>query len=364
MKKIGIFTYDFYPIIGGQGRHLIELYKRIYKEKDFLIFSPNINNFKNHKTIFNFTKKFGKHLLTSLLINLKINKLIKKHCLDIVHIHCGPGGLILIKKLISRLICTVFHTYYQQQKYIPSQKWKYFLFILEKRMYRNADKIITISEDTKKILIEIYNIAPSQIELIPCGVDIKKFKKNEKIKKLRNSLLFVGRLDKRKGIDFLIETIPLIKKRVSDIKLFIIGKGKIRKKTKKFVRDNDLESNIRFLGFVPDSQLPKWYNCCQLTVVPSVFEGFGLTAIESLACETPVIGTNVDGIRSIIKNNKNGILVEYDNKKELTAQIVKLLNNSILRKEFSKEGSKTIRENFNWDKIALKTMEVYKNVRC
>jgi len=364
MKKIGIFTYDFYPIIGGQGRHLIELYNRIYKEKDFLIFSPNINNFKNHKTLFKFTKKIGENILYSLLLNFKINKLIKKYNLYIVNIHCGPGGLILTKKSISKLICTVFHTYYQQQKYIPSQKWKYSLYLLEKKMYKNADKIITISEDTKKVLIKIYNITPSKIELIPCGVDIQKFKKNEKIKKFKNSLLFIGRLDRRKGIDFLIRTIPLIKKEVSDIKLFIIGKGKIRKKTKKFVRDNDIESNIRFLGFVPDSQLPKWYNCCQLTIVPSVFEGFGLTAIESLACETPVIGTNVDGIRSIIKNNKNGILVEYDNKKELANQIIRLLNNSSLRKIFSKEGLKAIKEKNNWDKIALKTMEVYKSVRC
>lgn len=364
MKNIGIFTYDFYPIIGGQGRHLIELYHRIYNKKGFLIFSPNTNNLKNHKTLFDFTMKLGKHLLYSFLLNFKINGLIKKYNLDIIHLHCGPGGLLMPKKPMAKFICTVHHTYFQQQKYILSQKWKYFLYILEKKMYKNSDKVVVVSEDTKQVLIKNYGVFPSKIEVIPNGVDFKKFKKNKGIKKFKNSLLFVGRLDKRKGIDFLVKTIPFIKKEIPDIKLFVIGDGKIRKKLEKFVRNNDIESNIKFLGFIPDLYLPKWYSICQLTIVPSIFEGFGLTVIESLACGTPVIATNVDGIRDIIKNNKNGILVKYNNKKELTAQVVRLLNNSSLRKEFSIKGLKSIKEKFNWDKIALKTLEIYKNVIC
>lgn len=363
MKRIGIFTYDFYPIIGGQGRHIIELYHRIYNKKGFLIFSPNANNLKNHKTLFNFTTKLGKHLLYSFLLNFKIKGLIKKYNLDIIHLHCGPGGTLILKKSKSKFICTVHHTYYQQQEYVPSQKWKYFLYLLEKKMYKNADKLVMVSEDTKKVLIKNHGVFPSKIEVIPNGVDFKKFKKNKRIKKIKNSLLFVGRLDKRKGIDFLVKTIPFIKKEIPDIKLFVIGDGKMRKKLEKYVRNNDIESNVKFLGFVPNSYLLRWYNRCQLTIVPSVFEGFGLTVIESLACGTPVIATNVDGIRSIIKNNKNGILVEYGNKKELAGQVVRLLNNPSLRKEFSIEGLKTIKEKFDWDEITLKTLKVYKNVK-
>jgi len=364
MKIIGIFTYDFYPIIGGQGRHLIELYHRIYNKKGFLIFSPNTNNFKNHKTLFNYTKKFGSNLLYSFLLNFKIKDLIKKYNLDIIHLNCGHGGVLFLKNLKSKFVCTVFHTYYQQQKYIPSQKWKYLLYLLEKRMYKNADKLIAISKDTMKALIRNYKVDPSKIKLIHCGVDFNKFKKNEEVKKLENNLLFVGRLDNRKGIDFLVETIRLIKKDIPNINLFIIGQGKLRKKLERFVKDNNLESNIKFLGFIPDLYLPKWYSLCQLTIVPSIFEGFGLTVIESLACGTPVIATNVDGIRDIIKNNKNGILVKYNNKKELAKQVVRLLNNSSLRKEFSIKGLKSVKEKFNWDKIALKTLEIYKNVIC
>ncbi len=360
MKKIGIFTYDFYPIIGGQGRHLIELYHRIYNKKGFLIFSPNTNNFKNHKTLFYYSKNFGLNLLYSLLLNFYINFLIEKNKLGIIHLNCGPGGILLLKKPKSKFICTVVHTYYQQQKYIPSQKWKYLLYLLEKRMYKNADKLIAISEDTMKTLISNYEVEPSKVDLIYSGVNINKFRKIDNIKKIKHSLLFVGRLDKRKGINFLLETILLVKKEIPNIKLFIIGCGKMRKKLERFVRDNDIESNVKFLGFIPDSHLLRWYNRCQITIVPSLFEGLGLTVIESLACGTPVIATNVDGIRCIIKHNKNGILVEYNNKKELATYVVKLLNNHHLREELSANGLKTVKEIFNWDKITKQIIELYK----
>ena len=77
------------------------------------------------------------------------------------------------------------------------------------------------------------------------------------------------------------------------------------------------------MGFVPDEELPKWYNQCKLTIVPSVFEGFGITVIESLACGTPVIGTNTDGIKDTIKDKE--MLVEFGNKEELIKCVLKIL---------------------------------------
>ncbi len=359
--RIGVITYDFYPYKGGQGRYLIELYNRIYKKEDFLVFSPNVNNLKNHITLFKVTQLFGKNLLYSLLLNFKIDDLIRKYGLDIVHLNCGPGGILLNKKPKARLICTVYHTYYQQQKYISGQKWKYLLYSLEKRMYGNADKLIAVSEDTRNVLIQNYGVDSSKIELIHCGVDLKRFKRDEKIQKFENSLLFVGRLDKRKGIDFLIKALPLVKKEIPNVKLFVIGSKKMPKNLENFIRKNGMEQDIELLGFVQES-LSEWYNHCQITTVPSVFEGLGIVALESMACGTPVVASDVDGLRSIIENNKNGILVEYNNKEELANQIVRLLKTPLLRKKFSKNGLKTVKEKFDMDRIALKTVKMYENV--
>ena len=181
---------------------------------------------------------------------------------------------------------------------------------------------MSISESTTNVLINYYGIEEAKIYLEHPVAD-KQFKKIKSIKKIPNSLLYVGRLDKRKGIDFLVKTIPLVKKEIPNIKLFVIGKGKSRKKLEKFIEKNNLQDNITFLGFVPDEELPKWYNQCKLTIVPSVFEGFGITVIESLACGTPVIGTNTDGIKDTIKDKE--MLVEFGNKEELIKCVLKIL---------------------------------------
>lgn len=352
MKRIGIFADDFYPPIGGQGKHLIHLYNFLYKKSSkFLIFSPNKNKLKNHVQIFK-EKKIVRNLQFSLYLTININKIVHKYKLSTIHLHCGPGGIILLRKPNLKMICTVHHTYYQQQKYLLGQKFKYFLYLLEKKMYKNADILIAVSEDTRDTLIKNYNIPQKKIIVIPNGADTDTFKRIDKIKKIESSILFVGRLEKRKGIEFLIKTIPLVKKRIPDIKLFVIGKGKLKEKLEKIVKQSNLKDNVIFLGFVSDKDIPKWYNCCRLTIVPSVFEGFGITIIESLACGTPVIGTNAEGIRRII-NNKNW-LVEYKNYNDLANKIVAFFKNKDLNYSFPSL------KKYNWSRIAHETKKIYR----
>lgn len=356
--KIGIFTYDFYPFEGGQGRYLHEAYQRVYKSNKFLIFSPCVNNFKNHISLFKKTKIVGKNILFSFLLQFKINEIVKKYALRAVHFQCGPGGIILIKKPKAKMICTVHHTYYQQYT-LPGQEWKKILYLLEKTMYQKADKIICDCEDTANALEKYYNLSRRKITVIPIGIDLTRFKPLKNIKKIPNSLIFVGRLDKRKGIDFLIETLPLVKRKILGIKLFVIGSGKLKPKLEKYINNHHLEKNVQFLGFVPDKELLKWYNQTEIAVIPSAFEGFGITVIEAMACGMPVLATKVGGIKNIIKNGQNGILVEYGNKKQMAKQIIRLLNNQLLRKKLMKAGLKTVKENYNWQIISQKTRSIY-----
>jgi len=364
--NIGIFTYDFYPFLGGQGRHVYETYKRLKHNKDLnlYVFSPSQNNLKNHIVIFPKTRKSKlKDIIYSIKLNKVINTLIKTYNIDIAHLHGTIGGVFLLKKLDIPVIYTSYHTYVQQYRNLKNQrcKWilRWVLSLLEKRSYKLADKIIAISNGTKQAIIIAYKIHFQKVEVIPCGVNFGKFHKENSIKKIKNSLLFVGRLEERKGIKFLIETIPLVVNKRPDIKLSIVGKGKLLKKLKCFVRKNNLKENIKFLGFVSDENLLKRYNEAELVIVPSVFEGFGITTIEAMACGTPVIATNVDGIRDNIKNNENGILVEYGSKNELATQIIRLLNNTQLRKKIAEKGLKTVQNKFNLDEIAQKTFQIY-----
>ena len=364
--RIGIITYDFYPFEGGQGRHVYEIFKRVKNNSGFgfkiLVFSPCKNTLKDHIQIFPIVKKFGKNLLFSFFVNVYIKKLIKRHNLDLVHFHGGPGGVFLLKKLNIPIIYTAHHTYYQQYRLVIGQKWKWIFSKLEPIQYELADKIICVSKDTKDILVENYRINEGKISVIPNGVDTKKFHPLRNTKRIENSILFVGRLDERKGVDFLVKTIPLVKKEIPNVKLFVGGKGKLREELENFVKLHNLESNVKFLGFVPDEKLPKWYNQVKVVVIPSIFEGFGITAIEAMACGTPVIGTKVPGIVDIINDGKTGLLVPSQNSKELANAIIRVLRDEKLRQLLCENGRKEVTERFDWDRISQKFINIYKGV--
>ncbi len=363
--KVGIITYDFYPFEGGIGRHIYELYKKLTENYgiDIVVFSPNKNSIKNHVNIFGLSKKIGKNIMFSFLVNMINNNLINKYDLDLVHFHGGPGGIIFIKKVKDTpVIFTVHHTYYQQYYLIPEQKWKYIFSKFENISYKFADKIICVSENTRDILVKNYHIEKEKIEIIPNGVDINKFRPLNNIEKIRNSILFVGRLDERKGIKYLIKSIVLVKEMIPDIKLFIVGTGKLKKELEKFIILNNIKQNVKFLGRLSDKDLVEWYNRCEIVVIPSIFEGFGIVAIEAMACKTPIIATNVPGLNSIIKNGENGLLVPPKDSRKLADAIVNLLNDCKLRRHLSVNGRKEVLKKFNWDIIAKRTVKIYEEV--
>lgn len=359
-KTIGIFSYDFFPSLGGQGRHLYEISKRIPDNSKFnvLIFSPAANKIINHINIFKKTQSyhFG-NIIFSILLNFKIKYLISKYNIDLIHLHGGPGGILLFRKINIPVIYTAHHTYYQQHKYIKKEFWKIIFRPFEIIGYRRSNNIICVSNSTKKVLANIYKIDPSKISVIPNGIDRNKFF-NKKYYKVNNSIFFVGRLDKRKGIDFLIKTLPKIKSKIINIKLYIAGSGKYYPKLKNFVQNNDLNENVIFLGKISDNELLNWYNKVQIVIIPSVFEGFGITAVEAMACGAPIIATNTDGLSDLIKNNSNGLLVNYNDIDDLSNKIILLLDNENIRRNFSEKGIE-MSKLYQWDRIANDTLKLY-----
>ncbi len=343
MLNIGVFTYDFYPIKGGQGRHIYELYlqNNEFKKVNLLIFSPNENNLINHIQIFAETNKSKlKNIEFSIKVNQSLENFILKYKLDIVHFHGGPGGLFLYKDPHVPVFFTSHHTYWQQAKYIPSQKWKVLFSFFEKKGYSIANKIICVSIDTLKILEQKYGVKKNKLIYIPNGInfDKKKFKNNLKIKK--KEILYLGRIEKRKGLDFLMRAIKLVNKVDPDIKLHIVGEGKDRTKLEFYARGNNL--NVEFHGFLKDKQIEKLYNRVSLQVVPSIFEGFGISVLEGMNNGVPIVATNVDGIRGIIKNGFNGFLIEYNDSYKLAEKILELLSNYEMLSNIRKNASNTL----------------------
>ena len=334
------------------------------KIKDnIFIFSPfeNIRD-DHHIQIFSGSHKcIGKNITFSIKLGLIIESLIQKYNLSLVHYQGGPGGLFLFHRPSVPVIYTVHHTYYQQSKYISTQKWKKILYLWEKFSYRRADYLMCVSDSTRRIILRHYGVNPKFCNTIPIGVDQSRFFPLY-LKRIPNSLFFLGRLEERKGIDFLIRAIPIVKDRLNDIQLFIGGDGVLRSSLENFIKKNNLESNVHLLGTVDDSALNEWYNKVSVVIIPSVFEGFGLTAVEAMACGTSVIASNADGLRDVIEDGINGFWVPYNDVSALSARILDLLENGSWLSKLSKNGKKKVATVFNWDIISKDVLAVYENV--
>ncbi|MDF1594088.1 MAG: glycosyltransferase family 4 protein [Desulfobacterales bacterium] len=363
MKNIGIFTHDLYPFKPwGQGRYVYDLARRLRTlfGGEIYVFSPsdNIKDDRHIRIFGNSHNTFGKNITFSIKLAFSIKRLIETYNLGTVHFQGGPGGLFLLAKPSVPLIYTVHHTYYQQSHYIRSQKWKKILCLWERFGYQKSDYLLCDSASTMKIILRHYHLKPNCCETIPIGVDESRFHPLG-LERIPNSMFFLGRLDSRKGIDFLIKSIPLIKDRLDDIRLYIGGEGVLRHYLERFIKNNHLENTVHLLGTIDDSMLNEWYNKVSVVVIPSVFEGFGLTAIEAMACRTPVIATDTDGLRDVIEDGINGLLVKYNDVKMLSEKIVYLMKNEPERIKLSKNGKERVRTVFNWDIISQDILKVY-----
>jgi glycosyltransferase involved in cell wall biosynthesis len=353
---LGLFTDDFYPHIGGMGRYVCEMTSRLPTE-DLLIFSPCENDIPNHIQIKPKLHEKFKNLSMSYWLHNNINDLIDNFNLSRINIQCGPGGIFLLKKPGRPVIATCHHTWWQQSRYIKSQFWKAAFIPFEKRTYQQADRIICDAEDSQNILHARYGISLDKMAVIPIGVDAEKFYPIRNIEKIPYSLFYIGRIDKRKGVDFLIKAMPRVAKEIPEARLFVGGTGKDLVKLKKYVTQFNLNQNVKFLGFVSEDKLNEWYNKVNCVVVPSVFEGFGLTAVEAMAAGTSVIATNVDSLRIIVEDNINGLLVEYNDTVSLSEKIIFLLRHQAKQKEFIAKGLQKVATVFNWDYIMKRNLQ-------
>lgn len=290
-------------------------------DPDFLFFSPAENRCARHIRISFRPVRYLKQLGVSIWLHFHALEIISRHGLEKINIHTGPGGVLLVRKLPVPVVVTCHHTYRQQCRYLKSQFWKCVFIPFEARTYRLAERVVCVSEATRRALVEDYRIPPEKISIVYNAVDTGSFYPLD-IKNEPHTVLYVGRIDRRKGIEFLIKSMPLVRDRIPDVLLLVAGKGAYLERMKALVGRLHLEGQVSFLGFVPDADLNPLYNRAQCAVVPSRFEGFGITVIEALAAGTRVVGTNVDGIREILSDGAYGRLAPYGDCSALAQAIV------------------------------------------
>lgn len=289
-----------------------------------------------------------------------VAKLVKKEKIDKIHAHwIIPQGLIavLYKKLFSKrdlgvIITTHGADIFGLKKFNFLKKW----------VLNNSSRLTVVSSAIKEEAERIGSKV--KIDVIPMGVDTDLFNPDKKDPSLRKKLgikgpflLFVGRLSEKKGVKYLIDAMLTVVEKFPETKLVIIGDGEERKTLEKQTKKLGLTNSIMFLGAKKKDDLPTFFATADIFVGPSITtksgdsEGFGLVFAEAMASGCITIGTNVHGIKDIIKNGENGYLVKEKCSLDLSKRILRLLQYS---NNFYKENTNKSRNIFSWRNIYSK----------
>lgn len=307
---------------------------------------------------------FGKEIRKFLLMPRALNG----RRLDIVHetYHFGPFLLrSKYKKIVTvhDIVPLLFRDVHGVRSIL---RHKLGLHVIANRV----DKIITVSNSTKRDLVEHLNISERKIAVVyeaaderysPISKDIV-----EAVKKKYNIhwpfILFVGTLEPRKNIPMLIKAFYKMKNMSIGCKFRLVIAGKKGWKYEGIFNTVDklnLQKDVLFTGYIPEEDMPALYNAATLFVYPSLYEGFGLPPLEAMACGTPVITSNTSSLPEVVGDA--GIMIDPYDVDALAKAMYDMLTNDGLRENFVREGLKRARM-FSWEKCAIETLKVYREV--
>ena len=215
---------------------------------------------------------------------------------------------------------------------------------LQTLSFQKSDKILLTTNALKQQVVDLYNIPPEKIKVIPNYVDTDKFRPLPDIEPVKNQVCYVGRLHPRKNLSSLIEAISGI----PEVSLILIGQGEQRKDLEKQVQHS--KANVHFRGVLPHTQLATEINRCEIFILPSLFEGHPKSLIEAMACGVAVIGTDVEGISTVIKHNKTGLLCPLT-VEGIRDAIHRLLEDKALRLRLGNEARAYVEQEISLTKI-------------
>jgi len=199
--------------------------------------------------------------------------------------------------------------------------------------------------------------------IIPNGIDIERFSpdgpQREEFADDKLNILFVGRLEKRKGLDYLLRACAKVKKRFSNFRLIIVGPGtRLRPGYEKFIEDSHL-TDVVSTGFVPSTELPAYYRSADIFCAPSTGgESFGIVLLEAMASGKPVVATDIEGYASVLTHGEEGLLVPPRDEEALAQALLSLLNDKSLRHQMGAKG-RIKAEKYSWANVAQQVMDYY-----
>lgn len=361
MKIVQIVSY-YPPHLGGMENVAKEISENLAKKGHQVeVFTSNIGCKKDRLTSkknlkINYLKSW--EIAHTPIIPFLFFELLKISNNSIMHVHISQPFIPEVVYLVSKIkkIPYIVHIHLDVQ---PSGKLGFLLPLYKKlflkRVLKSASKIIVLTKEYKTLINNKYKIL-GNIMIIPNGISEEFFIDKENVSSNHTNLLFVGRLSVQKNIPRLINAVFLIK---SKIILHIVGDGEKKKEIEKLISDKKLK-NVILHGKKTGKDLINFYKKADIFILTSDIEAMPLTLLEAMASGTPIVASDVIGIRGLI--DKAGILVGPPTPENFARKIDKLIGDKKLIQTLSKRG-RIQAKSYNWNKIVKNFEDIYENIK-
>lgn len=376
-----MFSWEYPPhMVGGLGQHVYDLSRFLAAQGIMVhVITPRVKGSPNEQVengVFihrvgtpaqeecnfkSWTFSFNSEAISkAVAISGQINGL------DVVHAHdwlAAYAGRSVSKIFEVPLVTTIHATEYGRNLGLHNRLQKE-INEIEKNLALEADQVIACSRYMQKEISTLFGLRPDDINIIPNGVDPGLFislpeRPGTLMDQTASNVFFIGRLVPEKGVKQLINCFPAVIKEIPKARLVIGGQGPEEKSLYKLAEKLDLRESVQFTGFLRDKERNYVYHEASIAVFPSLYEPFGIVALEAMATKTPVIVGNVGGLADIVEHGETGLKVNPGNEEELSAAIVRLLKDKALAEYITNNGYEKVTSLYSWDVIARRTAEVY-----
>lgn len=372
MKLALVSPYDFaYP--GGVTEHVTHLAEQFQSRgHEVHIIAPSSGEETEHVAALDApVHRIGRvvsipangsvaRITLSLRSYLQAKRLLQEEQFDLIHLHepMMPALPLTVLRHSGTTNVGTFHAFRN-----TPLTYFYGKPILQP-FFRKLHGHIAVSSAARDFVGEYF---PADYRIIPNGIDFARFNTRlpplEQLTDRRPTVLFVGRLEKRKGLRFLLRAWPMVLARHPEARLVVVGRGRPLEGYKRFAtRQGWAESDVMFAGYVPAEDLPRYYQACDVFCAPNTGqESFGIVLLEAMAAGAPIVASDIAGYRDVVRNGEEGLLVERQNPAALADRLCQLLANPELRAHMRRAGKLKAR-NYDWPRVGSQVLDYYEDV--
>ena len=370
---IGTYIYNLAKGLSELG-HRIFIIAKTYGE-DAIEENHTISIYRYKARYIPKLEHFIPGLAWSMFVAEKIKELDKAVGLDLIEFPNWEGvGFVYLLSRKRKPVITRLHTPYFETLMLDKQADRvafgdHFVCWMERKACQWSDGLVSSTKFHREMMAENYKLKKKPVHILPLGIQLISGNGRYQTKEDRPMrILYVSRLENRKGAMTLLRAIPRVLEQYPQTEFFLIGKDRphtpdgLTHKDYFFKHYPGLCDHVHFLGFVSKEKLSEYYKQTDIFVVPSVYESFGLIYVEAMMHGVPVIGCRAGGIPEVVENEKTGILVDPDDDKALTDAICRLMSDPVLREKMGSEARIWCDKHFSHLMMAHRTDLFYRRI--